>query len=358
MSDAGDTGGGLLSIGVFARRVGLTPSALRFYDDCGVLRPARVDAATGYRWYAPQQVDRAVTVRRLRAAGLPLVDARAVLDDGPDEARRVLTEHARRTRRTAVAAEAAIEEVLRELPVAARRADAWVGAAELASAVRQVAPAAASGEARARFPVLGHVLVELTGQDVRLVATDRYRLAVRVLHTERVTGGPTQVLVPPEELVSAAAWALRLPEVRITVEDASARLSGEGVDSGRELPVADGAYPSYRMVLDGMPPVTTRLIHDRAALAEAVREAAGREAAFVLDDGTGGPEPTRVVRTGPPVRLAFDPSVLLAALEAGVGPDVLFEVSSSYGPVVVRSADQGTFTTLVMPVRSAPDPPS
>ncbi|MFG2826586.1 MerR family DNA-binding transcriptional regulator [Streptomyces sp. NPDC048434] len=39
----------LLTIGTFARRVGLAPSALRFYDDCGVLRPARVDAVTGYR---------------------------------------------------------------------------------------------------------------------------------------------------------------------------------------------------------------------------------------------------------------------------------------------------------------------
>ncbi|MET7543776.1 hypothetical protein [Streptomyces sp. NPDC005507] len=29
-----------LSIGAFARRVGLAPSALRFYDDCDVLRPA------------------------------------------------------------------------------------------------------------------------------------------------------------------------------------------------------------------------------------------------------------------------------------------------------------------------------
>ncbi|MCX4639442.1 MerR family DNA-binding transcriptional regulator [Streptomyces platensis] len=41
----------LLTIGVFARRVGLAPSALRFYDDCGLLRPARVDAVTGYRRY-------------------------------------------------------------------------------------------------------------------------------------------------------------------------------------------------------------------------------------------------------------------------------------------------------------------
>ncbi len=39
----------LLLIGAFGRLVGLTPSALRFYDDCGLLQPASVDPATGDR---------------------------------------------------------------------------------------------------------------------------------------------------------------------------------------------------------------------------------------------------------------------------------------------------------------------
>ncbi|WP_414990657.1 MerR family DNA-binding transcriptional regulator [Aeromicrobium sp.] len=34
----------LIPIGAFARRVGLTTSALRFYDDAGALRPAEVEA--------------------------------------------------------------------------------------------------------------------------------------------------------------------------------------------------------------------------------------------------------------------------------------------------------------------------
>ncbi|WP_205826103.1 hypothetical protein [Microbispora catharanthi] len=57
------------------------------------------------------------------------------------------------------------------------------------------------------------------------------------------------------------------------------------------------------------------------------------------------------VSTGPPLRIAFDPAVLLAAIDAGVGPHGLFEVASATEPVVVRSAGQGSFTTLVMPVR-------
>lgn len=41
----------------------------------------------------------------------------------------------------------------------------------------------------------------------------------------------------------------------------------------------------------------------------------------------------------------------MPALEAGVGPDVLLEIAAPDRPVLVRSADQGSFTTLVMPVR-------
>ncbi|NED69138.1 MerR family transcriptional regulator, partial [Streptomyces sp. SID10244] len=59
----------LLTISVFARACGLTASALRFYADSGLLEPAFVDDATGYRYYTQDQLDGAVLVRRLREMG-------------------------------------------------------------------------------------------------------------------------------------------------------------------------------------------------------------------------------------------------------------------------------------------------
>ena len=50
-------------------------------------------------------------------------------------------------------------------------------------------------------------------------------------------------------------------------------------------------------------------------------------------------------------RIGFTASLLAAALDASVGPDVLLEICAQDRPVVIRSADQGTFTTLVIPVR-------
>jgi protein phosphatase len=62
----------LLTIGAFARRAELTPKALRLYDELGLLRPAHVDPASGYRYYAPAQLEQARLVAWLRLLGMPL----------------------------------------------------------------------------------------------------------------------------------------------------------------------------------------------------------------------------------------------------------------------------------------------
>lgn len=75
-----------LSIGDFARETGLTPKALRLYDELGLVRPVRVDPFNGYRWYSPVQVEQARLVASLRVIGMPLARIAAVLAAGPDGA--------------------------------------------------------------------------------------------------------------------------------------------------------------------------------------------------------------------------------------------------------------------------------
>ncbi|MBC3842233.1 MerR family transcriptional regulator [Streptacidiphilus sp. 4-A2] len=74
---------GLVSIGGFARLSRLSPKALRLYDELGLLVPAHVDAETGYRWYAPEQLDQARLVSSLRRVGVPLARIRDVLALAP-----------------------------------------------------------------------------------------------------------------------------------------------------------------------------------------------------------------------------------------------------------------------------------
>jgi DNA-binding transcriptional MerR regulator len=86
-----------MTIGDFSRATRLSAKALRFYHAEGILVPASLDPANGYRLYSVDQLGDAQVIRTLRELGLGLDDVRAVLA-APDVTARaaVLTAHADR----------------------------------------------------------------------------------------------------------------------------------------------------------------------------------------------------------------------------------------------------------------------
>lgn len=86
-----------------ARLSGVTRRTLRYYDQIGLLRPARTTPA-GYRIYGPAQVDRLQDILFYRALGLELADIGPALDDPAFQRREALQSHL-----------AALEERRREL---------------------------------------------------------------------------------------------------------------------------------------------------------------------------------------------------------------------------------------------------
>jgi DNA-binding transcriptional MerR regulator/GNAT superfamily N-acetyltransferase len=64
----------------FSAATGLSAKALRLYDERGLLVPARVDRATGYRRYAEDQIATAGRIALLRRAGIGLADIARFLD--------------------------------------------------------------------------------------------------------------------------------------------------------------------------------------------------------------------------------------------------------------------------------------
>src|SRR5262249_9448538 len=69
----------LISIGRFAQITQLTIKALHIYDAIGLLRPAAVDADSGYRYYSITQLPMARPIRLLRSIDMPLEAIHAVL---------------------------------------------------------------------------------------------------------------------------------------------------------------------------------------------------------------------------------------------------------------------------------------
>ena len=92
----------LLSIGRFSRISGLTIKALRHYDEIGLLRPARVDEPTGYRYYSLAQARDAEAIRRLRSLQVPLEEIAYLLSADDVTLRERLAVHRARIERRAV----------------------------------------------------------------------------------------------------------------------------------------------------------------------------------------------------------------------------------------------------------------
>jgi serine/threonine protein phosphatase PrpC len=69
----------LMAIGEFSERSGLSARRLRSYAAEGVLAPAAVDPASGYRYYSTGQLGEALLIDALRRASVPLIDIRAFL---------------------------------------------------------------------------------------------------------------------------------------------------------------------------------------------------------------------------------------------------------------------------------------
>ena len=82
-----------ISIGEFARRSRLSLKALRLYDKRGVLVPARVDPASGYRYYDTAQLDDARLVVMMRQLQLPLRTVKKLLACDPADAATHIAEH-------------------------------------------------------------------------------------------------------------------------------------------------------------------------------------------------------------------------------------------------------------------------
>lgn len=151
-----------LSIGEFARLTHLPVKTLRHYHQVGVLVPASVDPATGYRRYDTDQVGPAHLARRLRALSMPLPEVRVVLGTDDEASRnRAILDYLERMERDLDRTRAAVSS-LRSLleepahPLAIEHRDV---AAQASLARRATVDKADIGEwCAATYPLLDEVL--------------------------------------------------------------------------------------------------------------------------------------------------------------------------------------------------------
>ena len=141
---------------------------------------------------------------------------------------------------------------LPDLPQLAGTADGGA----LAAAIGQVTPAASRDDT---LPMLTAVNVELDGKTMTLVATDRYRLAVRDLEWNPVAGAGDQgriaLLVPAKTLSDAARMMSHGTEVRIVLHH-----GGDGTGAAPQAGGGAGTAEAMIGFETGERRLTTRLL--------------------------------------------------------------------------------------------------
>jgi DNA polymerase-3 subunit beta len=346
----------LLTIGTMARRSGLSIRALRLYDGLGLLRPVDVDPATGYRRYAGEQVAQAVLIARLREADVPLPEVAAVLAEPDGASRRARLERwwagrehdVARQRDLVAALSRRLEEEMPMPPITTHQIDAAVLAGALAAVLRCTSD-------DEELPIITGVLIEPSADALRLVATDKFRLAVWDLPATGPGGQP--LLLDGAALGQLLAGLTAQGSVVIEVTERSVLFRHDGTSVS--VPTMTGTYPAYRQLLPTAAPAGTVTV-DRERLADALRAACSDDSEPVRLEPTAAGlrvwsshASTDIDATldGAPCGVALNGAFALDGLASfPTSPTVELVVSGPVTPLTLRAP--GTDATyLLMPVR-------
>lgn len=248
-----------------------------------------------------------------------------------------------------------------------------VDGAEWLEAVAQVSSAASNDET---LPLLVSVCLEIDGENITLMATDRYRLAVRELTWNPAkTDVSDRILVKASRLLDIAKSYGSAGQISLAVDESGAAKM-VGFDAvGRESTsrLIDGDYPQVRSLFPK--DINGYAVISRVDLLEAIkrsrivveRNSAVRlsftEGEVTVEAGQGGDsaqakEVLQASLNGEDITMAFNPSYLQDALTVTSAPYVRISFTHSTKPAVVSAQeelggdDSLDFRVLLMPIRA------
>ncbi len=228
-----------------------------------------------------------------------------------------------------------------------------VDAASFAAAVSQVARAASTDITR---QALAGVYLE-GGDTMTMVATDGYRLAVRMLATDLIGAGASAI-VPAPAMAAVARVCGTDGNIAVRIGERSVSFTTERATLWSQL--IGAAYPAYRSILPAE--AASRFEVSAERLASAVdRATLANSSSIVLafedgkvtvtSSGTGSSsEEVAGSLTGEPVTVKGNPHYLLDGLNAVTGDDVTLSLTDPLKPIKVTGPSDD-FVYVYMPLR-------
>lgn len=238
--------------------------------------------------------------------------------------------------------------------------------------VAQVVTAASSDDT---LPLLVSVCIEIEGKTMSLMATDRYRLAVRDLTWEPSNEDAShRILVRASRLSDIAKALGSVGKVELAIDN-SGRTGMIGFSAAGRHNVArliDGEYPQVRNLFPSE--ATGYAVIGRQEMLDAIKRArlvveknsavrlSFSEGQVILEAGQGDnaqtSEALEATLHGEDIVMAFNPSFLQEGLGATSAPYVRLSFTSASKPAVLTAQpeidgeDDQEFRLLLMPIRT------
>jgi DNA polymerase III subunit beta len=233
--------------------------------------------------------------------------------------------------------------------------------AEFVQTVSQVARSASRDETR---PVLTGILISASGQQLRMVATDSYRLSVKEATLRDPLQGALEANVPARALQELVRIAQQDPSETLAVSVAQSQVVFELDHTVLSSRLIDGQFPNYRQLLPESVEHELRL--STAELAEVVRRVSllaqkntpvrlsFREGELTVSAQTPdvgeASETVPVPFAGDELEIGFNPEFLRDGLDSVESEELTLKLISPLRPGLIESPD-GAFIYLIMPIR-------
>ncbi len=228
--------------------------------------------------------------------------------------------------------------------------------------IARVARSASKDETR---PVLTGILISASAQELRMVATDSYRLSVKQTALESPLQGSLEANVPARALQELVRIAQQTPSDTVAVSVGQNQAIFELGEVTLSSRLIDGQFPNYRQLLPETVEHELRLAS--AELTDVVRRIsllAQKNAPLRLSFSEGSlnvsaqtpdvgeaSEAIPIPFHGEPFEIGFNPEFLRDGLESVESDELVLKLISPLRPGLIESPDAGDFVYLIMPIR-------
>ncbi len=237
-----------------------------------------------------------------------------------------------------------------------------VPAAAFVETINRVARSASRDETR---PILTGILVSATGAELRMVATDSYRLSVKETQLEAPLDGSFEATVPARALQELARIAQAADADELSVSVRANQIVFEVGGDVLSSRLIDGQFPNYRQLLpDAFEHELTLASGELTEVVRRISLMAQKNAPLRLHFSEGEltisaqtPDVGEASQTlpvpfaGESFDIGFNPEYLRDGLESSEGGDLVLKLISPLRPGLIESADGSGFLYLIMPIR-------